>query len=154
MLRAPTGVDHGLHHCHDVAVQGDGRPLFVNIRFGCLAELSDRFSFVPTWWPPFQDRRVQGDCCHLNGVAMADGTPAYVTSVSATNELDSWRFLRTGGGVVTDVETNEIVCRGLSMPRSPRLHAGESILHDDRSGWRDIETPGRLEKAVRRGLAP
>lgn len=87
--------------------------------------MSDRYSFVPQWWPPFQSRRVQGDCCHLNGVAMADGKPVYVTSVSETSEFDSWRRHRTGGGVITDVATGEIVCGGLSMPHSPRLYRGD-----------------------------
>jgi uncharacterized protein (TIGR03032 family) len=124
----------GYVNCHDVAVKGDGAPLMVNTRFGCLAEVSDRYSFVPTWWPPFQSRRVQGDCCHLNGVAMSQGEPAYVTSVSATGELDSWRSLRTGGGVVTDVATGEIVCRGLSMPHSPRLYRGDLWLTNSGTG--------------------
>src|SRR5262245_30789269 len=60
----------GYVNCHDVAVGDDG-PIFVNTRFGCLARLSDRYSFEPVWWPPFQTRRQQGDCCHLNGVAMS-----------------------------------------------------------------------------------
>lgn len=124
----------GYVNCHDVAVDGDGQPLFVNTRFGCLASLSDRFSFVPEWYPPFQSRRVQGDCCHLNGVAMAGGKPAYVTSVSATGELDAWRAHRTGGGVVTDVATGEIVCRGLSMPHSPRLYRGDLWLTNSGTG--------------------
>jgi uncharacterized protein (TIGR03032 family) len=115
----------GYVNCHDVAVDGDREVLFVNTRFGCLARLSDQYSFVPVWWPPFHPRRHQGDCCHLNGVAMADGAPAYVTSVSRTGELDSWRDHRVAGGVVTDVATGEIVCSGLSMPHSPRLHRGE-----------------------------
>lgn len=124
----------GYINCHDVAVDGDGKPLFVNTRFGCLASLSDRYSFVPEWWPPFQSRRVQGDCCHLNGVAMSGGKPAYVTSVSDTNELDSWRKFRSGGGVVTDVRTDEIVCRGLSMPHSPRLYRGDLWLTNSGTG--------------------
>ena len=115
----------GYVNCHDVAIDADGMPLFVNTRFGCLATVSDRYSFVPQWWPPFQSRRVQGDCCHLNGVAMAAGKPVYVTSVSETSEFDSWRRHRTGGGVVTHVDTHEVVCRGLSMPHSPRLYRGD-----------------------------
>jgi uncharacterized protein (TIGR03032 family) len=124
----------GYVNCHDVAVDGDGEPLFVNTRFGCLASLSDRYSFVPRWWPPFQSRRVQGDCCHLNGVAMRDGAPAYVTSVSATGEVDAWRKHRNGGGVITDVTTGEIVCRGMSMPHSPRLYRGDLWLTNSGTG--------------------
>lgn len=128
----------GYLNCHDVAVAGDPKGdhdvVFVNTRFGCLARLSDRFSFVPIWYPPFQRRRIQGDCCHLNGVALARGTPAYVTSVSRTGELDSWRNHRNDGGVVTDVTTGEIVCSGLSMPHSPRLYRGELWLTNSGTG--------------------
>ena len=124
----------GYVNCHDVAVDGEGRPLFVNTRFGCLASVSDRYSFVPEWWPPFQSRRTQGDCCHLNGVAMSEGRPAYVTSVSDTGELDSWRRHRTGGGVVTHVDSGEIVCRGMSMPHSPRLYRGDLWLTNSGTG--------------------
>lgn len=124
----------GYVNCHDVAVDGDGEVLFVNTRFGCLAPVSDRYSFVPTWWPPFQTRRTQGDRCHLNGVALSDGKPACATSVSRTGELDSWREHRSGGGVVTDVATGEVVCEGLSMPHSPRLHRGELWLTNSGSG--------------------
>jgi uncharacterized protein (TIGR03032 family) len=112
----------GYVNCHDVAVDGSGEVLFVNTRFGCLARVSERFSFEPLWWPPFQSRRTQGDCCHLNGVAMFGDQPRYVTSVSRTGEHDSWRRHRASGGVVTDVGSGEIVCEGLSMPHSPRLY--------------------------------
>lgn len=137
----------GYINCHDVAVDGDGDVLFVNTRFGCLARVSDRYSFVPTWWPPFQDRRTQGDCCHLNGVAIANGNPAYVTSVSRTAELDSWRDHRNGGGVVTDLATGEIVCDGLSMPHSPRIRNGELWLTNSGTGHlvRVDLTAGRFE---------
>ena len=30
-----------------------GRPWLCNTRFSCLASLSDEFSFVPRWKPPF-----------------------------------------------------------------------------------------------------
>ena len=52
---------------------------------------------------------------------MRDGMPAYVTCVGPTDVADGWRDHRAGGGVVVDVATNEIVCRELSMPHSPRL---------------------------------
>jgi uncharacterized protein (TIGR03032 family) len=57
-----------------------------------------------------------------------------VTSVSSTGELDSWRQHRTGGGVVTDVGSGEIVCEGLSMPHSPRLHRGDLWLTNSGTG--------------------
>jgi uncharacterized protein (TIGR03032 family) len=124
----------GYLNCHDVAVDGSGRAVFVNTRFGCLATVSDQFSFEPLWWPPFQSRRQQGDCCHLNGVAMDTGEPAYVTSVSQTGEFDSWRRHRVSGGVVTDVRSGEVVCTGLSMPHSPRMYRDQLWLTNAGTG--------------------
>ena len=55
---------------------------------------------------------------------MQDGAPAYVTAVSESDVADGWRDRRTGGGIVIDVRSNEIVGHGLSMPHSPRVHDG------------------------------
>ncbi len=110
---------------HDVSVAKDGRVVFVNTRFNCLATLSDTHSFEEVWRPPFVSALVDEDRCHLNGLAMADGEPAYVTAVSRSDTVDGWRDRRGDGGVVIDVRTGETVCTGLSMPHSPRLHRGE-----------------------------
>ena len=55
----------------------DGRPIFVATRFNCLATIAERASFAPLWRPPFIDRLAAEDRCHLNGLAMRDGRPAY-----------------------------------------------------------------------------
>ncbi|MCC6457903.1 MAG: TIGR03032 family protein [Caldilineaceae bacterium] len=112
---------------HDVAVDADGRVIFVNTRFGMLATISEDHSFTPLWRPAHLDRlppNAPGDRCHLNGLAMRDGRPAYVTSVSQTDEFDSWREQRNGGGVIIDVQTDEVVATGLAMPHSPRWYRG------------------------------
>lgn len=109
---------------HDVAIDGDGRILFVNTAFNCLAALSPVHSFEPVWRPPFISALVNEDRCHLNGLAMENGYPAFVTAVSRSDTIDGWRDRRNGGGVVIDVPSGEIVCSGLSMPHSPRMHQG------------------------------
>jgi uncharacterized protein (TIGR03032 family) len=109
---------------HDVAFNAQGRPVFINTLFGCIAEASDGFSFKPLWKPHFISKLAPEDRCHLNGLAMEDGRPRYVTAVSKSNVADGWRDKRTGGGIVMDVEANEVICDGLSMPHSPRLHNG------------------------------
>lgn len=110
---------------HDVAFGADGRPVFVNTQFGCLATASDGASFRPIWQPPFLSKLAPEDRCHLNGMATEGGVPRYVTAVSQSDVADGWRDKRRDGGIVIDVTTNEIVCAGLSMPHSPRLHAGK-----------------------------
>jgi uncharacterized protein (TIGR03032 family) len=110
---------------HDLAFAANGRLVFANTLFSCLAVASPTHSFKPLWRPPFITRLAPEDRCHLNGLAMRDGQPAYVTCVSATDVADGWRDNRAGGGIVVDVAANQIVCRGLAMPHSPRLHDGK-----------------------------
>lgn len=109
---------------HEMAVDGDGRLVFVNSRYSCLATLDARHSFRPLWKPPFISGLEPEDRCHLNGLAMVGGMPKYVTALGAGDSKEGWRPERRQGGVVIDVESGEIVARGLSMPHSPRFHDG------------------------------
>jgi uncharacterized protein (TIGR03032 family) len=109
---------------HDMAIDRDNSLVFVNTLFGCLATVSDRGSFRPLWRPRFLSALVPEDRCHLNGLAMQDGRPAFVTIAGRSDALDGWRAQRRSGGCVLDVATSEAVCTGLSMPHSPRVHAG------------------------------
>jgi len=132
---------------HDVAVGGDGRVVFVNTLFGCLATLSETSSFVPIWQPPFLSKLAAEDRCHLNGMALQDGKPRYVTAVSQSDVADGWRDRRRDGGCVIDVQSNETICTGLSMPHSPRLYRGKLWLLDSGTGYFgsvDLDT-GRFE---------
>tara|TARA_R110002110_G_scaffold96555_2_gene248615 strand:+ start:486 stop:1577 length:1092 start_codon:yes stop_codon:yes gene_type:complete len=111
---------------HDLQMDPEtDQPIFINTLFCCLATTSKEHSFKPLWKPKFITQLAPEDRCHLNGLAMKDGKPAYVTAVSETNISDGWREHRGDGGVVIDIETNEVVCRGLSMPHSPRWHNGK-----------------------------
>lgn len=109
---------------HDIAVGTDGRPIFAATLFNCLATIDDHHSFRPVWAPPFIDRLAAEDRCHLNGLALDAGEPAYATAVAATNVAEGWRAHRVGGGILVDIRRDRIALDGLSMPHSPRLHAG------------------------------
>jgi uncharacterized protein (TIGR03032 family) len=119
---------------HDMAVDADGRLVFVNTLFGCLATLSETHSFKPLWRPPFVSKLAAEDRCHLNGLAMKDGRAAYVTAVGESDVVDGWRDHRAGGGVVVDVNSNGVVAGGLSMPHSPRWHQGKLWLCNSGTG--------------------
>ena len=119
---------------HDIAVDADGRPVFVNTLYSCLATVDEQHSFRPLWRPPFVSRLAPEDRCHLNGLAMAEGRPRFVTAVSRADVPDGWRALRRDGGVVVDVEGGEIVAAGLSMPHSPRWHEGRLWLLSSGTG--------------------
>lgn len=117
-----VGYTTGHLDVHDMAVDSEGKLIFVNTMFGCLATLSENASFKPLWRPPFLSALVPEDRCHLNGLAMRDGRPAYVTVVADSDVADGWRDRRQDGGCVVDVASNEIVAGGLSMPHSPRWY--------------------------------
>lgn len=119
---------------HDVGIDAEGAPVFVNTAFNCLARPSLKASFEPVWRPPFISRLAGEDRCHLNGLAMRKGRPAFVTAIAETDTFDAWRQGRSEGGIVIDVESGEVVCRGLSMPHSPRWHEGRLYLLNSGSG--------------------
>lgn len=110
---------------HDLGLTGDGEIIFVNTRYNCLATVTHKHAFKPVWRPHFITRLVDEDRCHLNGMAMDGGKPAFVTAVCRSDTIDGWRDRRADGGIVMDVAANEIICEGLSMPHSPRLHEGK-----------------------------
>lgn len=119
---------------HDVVLPESGEPLFVNTLFSCLASPSDGYSFKPVWHPSFISRLAAEDRCHMNGVAMENGTARYVTVVSRSDVADGWRDHRSDGGMVIDVTSGETVAQGLSMPHSPRLHGGKLWLLNSGTG--------------------
>jgi uncharacterized protein (TIGR03032 family) len=133
----------GLLDAHDVGLLANGKVVFVNTRYNCLATLSRTRSFAPMWKPPFISQIIDEDRCHLNGMAMEEGRPRYVSAVSRSNTIDGWRDRRANGGVIVDVATNKIVCEGLSMPHSPRLYRGKLWVLNSGSGelgWVDRES--------------
>jgi uncharacterized protein (TIGR03032 family) len=119
---------------HDVVIASDGRPVFVNTLFSCIATVSDGASFKPLWRPPFISKLAPEDRCHLNGLALEDGRPRYVTLVGNSDVADGWRDRRADGGMLMDIATAEPLLRGLSMPHSPRLHEGRLWLLNSGAG--------------------
>jgi uncharacterized protein (TIGR03032 family) len=119
---------------HDLAMNKKGQPVFINTSFGCLATSDAEHSFQPLWKPPFISQLSPEDRCHLNGLAMKDGEPAYVTAVAATNITDGWRDNRRNGGIVMEIDNSEIIANGLSMPHSPRWHNGKLYLANSGTG--------------------
>jgi protein O-GlcNAc transferase len=119
---------------HDVVVDSDKNLLFINTDFSCLATIQPGYSFAPVWTPPFITKLAAEDKCHLNGLAMVEGQPTYVTACSSTDDAAGWRNHRTDGGVVMHIPSNEIITTGLSMPHSPRWYQGKLWLLNAGSG--------------------
>ncbi|MEH2071803.1 MAG: TIGR03032 family protein [Nostoc sp.] len=134
---------------HDIALsqveEKDLKPqklVFVNTLFSCLGTVSETHSFIPLWQPTFISKLAAEDRCHLNGLAMQAGKPKYVTAVSQSDVAEGWREHRRNGGCVINIESNEIVLRGLSMPHSPRSHQDKLWMLNSGTGefgFADIE---------------
>lgn len=119
---------------HDLIVDDREQVYFANTLFSCVAETSPTHSFRSLWKPRFISKLAAEDRCHLNGLAMRNGKPRYVTAVSQTDVHEGWREHRREGGVVIDMLTDKILLDKLSMPHSPRWHDERLWLLDSGNG--------------------
>jgi hypothetical protein len=108
--------------------------LFVNTRFSCLATHDQDHSFAPVWRPKFISQLTPDDRCHLNGLCVVDGRARWVTALGETDTAGGWRENKKSGGILVDLQFNEIVARNLSMPHSPRWHGGRLWLLESGTG--------------------
>jgi len=169
LVDCPAGTDRvfaerhrhttGAIDVHDMAYGAEGLWL-INTRFNALCTLDAIHSFVPRWRPDFISEWVAEDRCHLNGLAMHEGRPRYVTALGTTNVAGAWRERKADGGVVIEVETQAMVAEGLSMPHSPRWYGGRLwVLESGIGGLGVVDlATGQVETVARlpgftRGLA-
>lgn len=125
-LFLPTAAYYtGQVDMHDLHYGGNGKLFAVNTSFSCLTEVDDNFSFTPIWKPKFITGFTSEDRCHLNGLAMLDGEPKYISALGSTDTPQGWRDNISGGGIIIDINSNEIVAKGLAMPHSPRMVKGK-----------------------------
>jgi uncharacterized protein (TIGR03032 family) len=106
---------------HELAADGEGRPVFVTTSYSCLATLDEVHSFRPIWKPKFITALEREDRCHMNGLGMVEGRAKYVTAVSQTDVANGWHGRPLPKGVIIDVETDQVVTDKLLMPHSPRV---------------------------------
>ena len=109
---------------HEMGYDADGVLWFVNTKFSCLCTQDLDHSFSVAWTPQWISSLAGEDRCHLNGMAMIDGRPKYVTALAQTDTPGGWREHKGTSGVIVDVDSNDVVVGGLAMPHSPRWHDG------------------------------
>ncbi len=114
----------GMINIHDIA-WGDEGLWAVNSTFSCLCTIDSNYSFVPRWQPAWISELVPEDRCHLNGMAMREGRPRYVTTFNQEDVRSAWRKNREGRGTLIDIDTDEVLLEGLMMPHSPRYYRGK-----------------------------
>ena len=66
----------------------------VNTPFSCLCTIGAGHNFIPRWKPRFVSALAAEDRCHLNGLAMENGRPRYITCLGETDTLRGWRKTR------------------------------------------------------------
>jgi uncharacterized protein (TIGR03032 family) len=96
---------------------------------------------MPRWKPPFITAYAPEDRCHLNGLAMMDGQPKYMTALAVSDAPAGWRPFKRDGGVLMAVPSGEMICRGLSMPHSPRVYDGQLWVLNSGSGSFGVVDP-------------
>lgn len=135
---------------HEMAI-ADGECWYVNTLFSCLCTRDDDYSFVPQWRPHFISGLAPEDRCHLNGLAVVDGEPRFLTALGETDTPQGWRANKKNGGILLDYASGEAIVRGLSMPHSPRWHRDRLwVLESGRGslGTVDLAT-GKVETVAR-----
>lgn len=133
--------DHfvGKHDVHHIYSDTDpSNPLFLSTSFSSLCHLDTTnpgTNVNVIWKPPFISEVRAEDRCHLNGVCYSEsGDILYATSLSESDIHDGWRSHREAGGVLIDVQKNEVILRGLSMPHNPTMYKGQLWLIDSGTG--------------------
>ncbi len=107
---------------------------FINTLFSCICTLNPNYNFVPRWRPNFITELKAEDRCHLNGFALMNGLPKYVSALGINNTPGGWRENKASGGCLIDVPSSEIVASGFCMPHSPRVYANRVWLLDSGKG--------------------
>ena len=142
------GIFLGPCDTHDVLANVDfnGRKyelLFVNTNFSCISSIDGHYSFIPVWKPDFVSGLSPEDRCHLNGMGAKDGKLAYVTVCGKSDTAYGWKSVKSGGGMLIDVQSNQVITTGLSMPHSPRWYDNKIWLlnsGDGQYGYVEPET--------------
>lgn len=127
---------------HEAGYDGDSDLWFTGTRMSSLVTLSDEYSFVPRWRPPFVSAYDLNDRCHLNGIAFRDGKPRYATMLARSDTAEGWRAQQVSGGLVMDLKDDGVVADRLCLPRSPRWYRGRLWFLASGAGQLMASVPG------------
>ncbi|WP_462252556.1 TIGR03032 family protein [Ekhidna sp.] len=136
---------------HDIQFTNQGL-LGVNTMFSTLCKIDEDFSFKPIWTPKFITALKPEDRCHLNGLAVDPSTqkPKYISALGKGDSAREWKEGMLEGGVLIDIESDEIILDKLPVPHTPRIYndglymllsaTGELVRVNTESGTYDIIT--------------
>ena len=91
--------------------------------FSCLCTLDGVSSFAPAWRPRFSSATTPPrDRCHLNGLAVRDLLPALRhCPLARPTRPQNWRANKRDGGILIDLDSDEIITRGRPCRASAAL---------------------------------
>lgn len=123
----------------------------VNTLFSCLCTLDGEHSFVPRWCPSFISKLAAEDRCHLNGLAIFEGRPKYVTAMAQSDTAGGWRPTKVTSGCLIDVDSSEVVAEGFAMPHSPAVYRGHTwVLDSGRGSLKHVDvSSGKTETVAK-----
>ena len=147
---AAAYIPLNIHNSGDIDIHEmeycNGELYFINTKFSCLCKYDPNHSFKPIWKPPFISDLLPVDKCHLNGLAIKENRPKYVTALGRSDEPLGWRKNKQNGGILMDIENNDILIEGLSMPHSPRWYRGKIWYQESGKGTLSYFDPITKEK--------
>lgn len=96
-------------------------------------------NFEIYWTPTFITKNKNNivpleDRCHLNSCCIVNGKIKYAAMMSDSDILGGWRDNRVNGGLIIDIETDEVVCSNLCMPHSLNYYNGKLYVLDSGTG--------------------
>jgi uncharacterized protein (TIGR03032 family) len=149
------------HEAAWIAGPGAGTEFWVvNTLFSCLAGLDPNYSFAPRWRPAFVSALRPEDRCHLNGLAVVDGQPRWVTALAETDSASGWRAVKHNAGCLIEIPGGRVLVRGLSLPHSPRVQGNQLFFLNSGQGELALADPKTSQittvcslPGVARGLA-
>lgn len=104
----------------------------------CVINNSTKYNFDIFWTPSFiskkNNRVPKEDRCHLNSCCPVNGKIKYACMVSDSDISGGWRDNRVGGGLIIDIDTDEVVCSNLCMPHSLQYYYGKLYVLDSGTG--------------------
>lgn len=137
----------GFIDCHELVMLGN-EPVFANTLFSCLAAVALTHDFNVYFQPSFIKTLVPEDHSHLNGIALENGLPRYITCFSPNNipGHKSWKD-KPFTGCVWDIISDRSVITDLALPHSPRVIDGDLFVCDSGRG-RVLRREGNKLEAI------
>ena len=135
---------------HDVVMTKDKKIYYISSLYSCICTPNYfNKTFNIYWKPKWISKMAAEDRCHLNGLCCIDGEPRFVTSICMNDTTRSWSDdKKVKKGIVYDIISDEIYCKDLSFPHSPRWYNNMLWVLESGSGYFGFIENNKFERKV------